>query len=168
VRSAILILAVAALLGTSEVSIPPLTSPIAGAAPAQIRNTFSETHNGHLHEATDIMAAAGTPIHAVADGVIRKLFLSKPGGNTIYEFDEGKPFCYYYAHLQSYAPGLMEGMHVRAGDVIGFVGSTGNAVASAPHLHFAITRIESGQEWWKGTSINPYSALLEAAERASK
>jgi murein DD-endopeptidase MepM/ murein hydrolase activator NlpD len=150
------------LWGASDVSIPPLTSPIAGIGPAQIRDTFSETHNGHMHEATDIMSAAGTPIHAVADGSIRKLFLSKPGGITIYEFDESKPFCYYYAHLQSYAPGLREGMHVRAGEVIGFVGSMGNAVASAPHLHFAITRIESREQWWKGAAVNAYSALLEA------
>jgi murein DD-endopeptidase MepM/ murein hydrolase activator NlpD len=165
VGSAVLILGVAWWLGAPDVSIPPLTSPIAGAGPAQIRDTFSETHNGHIHEATDIMAAAGTPIHAVADGVIRKLFLSKPGGITIYEFDENGTFCYYYAHLQSYAPGLMEGMHVRAGAVIGFVGSTGNAVASAPHLHFAATRIQSREQWWKGTAINAYFALLEAVGR---
>jgi murein DD-endopeptidase MepM/ murein hydrolase activator NlpD len=167
-RTAIITLMLGALSWAADSDLPKLTSPIAGVGPAQIRDTFSETHNGHIHEASDIMSPAGTPIHAAADGMIRKLFLSKPGGITIYEFDEGKPFCYYYAHLQSYAPGLKEGMQVRAGDVIGFVGSTGNAVASAPHLHFAITRIESREEWWKGASINPYFALLEAAKGDSK
>jgi murein DD-endopeptidase MepM/ murein hydrolase activator NlpD len=148
--------------------IPPLSSPIAGMRPADVHDTFSETHNGHIHEATDIMEPAGTPIHAVADGAIRKLFLSKPGGTTIYQFDETNTFCYYYAHLQSYAPGLTEGMHVHAGDVIGFVGSTGNAVATAPHLHFAVTKLDPAREYWKGASLNPYFALLDAARRPAQ
>jgi murein DD-endopeptidase MepM/ murein hydrolase activator NlpD len=131
-----------------------------GLKPQQIRDTFNEIHNGHPHEATDIMAAAGTPVRAVAPGTIRKLFFSKQGGNTIYEFDEAGALCYYYAHLDRYEPGLHEGMHVGAAQEIGFVGSTGNAKASAPHLHFAIMRIQDPAKWWEGAYVNPYSALI--------
>ena len=157
----------AALALCQDSFIPPLSSPIAGMRPADVRDTFTETHNGHMHEAADIMEPAGTPVHAVADGAIRKLFLSKPGGITIYQYDVTGAFCYYYAHLQSYAPGLTEGMHVHAGEVIGFVGSTGNAVATAPHLHFAVTKLDATREYWKGTALNPYSALLDAARRGA-
>jgi murein DD-endopeptidase MepM/ murein hydrolase activator NlpD len=144
-----------------------LVPPIQGLEISQLHDTFSETHNGHAHEAIDIMEPAGTPVYAVTAGSIRKLFLSKEGGNTIYEFDQSGIFCYYYAHLERYAQGLKEGMHVTAGQELGFVGSTGNANPAAPHLHFAITRIESPGEWWKGVYINPYSALVEAVRAAN-
>jgi murein DD-endopeptidase MepM/ murein hydrolase activator NlpD len=152
----------------ADVSIPPILPPIHGLKIPQIRDTFSETHNGHIHEAVDIMEPTGTPVYSVASGVIRKLFLSKQGGNTIYQFDETETLCYYYAHLESYAPGLTEGMHVDAGQQIGFVGSSGNASAAAPHLHFAVTKVQSTREWWKGTYLNPYSALLDAVRRSNR
>ena len=88
-------------------------------------------------------------MHAVVSGTIRKLFLSKPGGNTIYEFDETGVYCYYYAHLDRYVEGLREGVRVERGDVIGFVGSTGNADARTPHLRFAIFELEPQKQWWK-------------------
>jgi murein DD-endopeptidase MepM/ murein hydrolase activator NlpD len=106
------------------------------------------------------MEPRGTPVHAVVDGAIAKLFLSKPGGNTIYLFDEAGDFCYYYAHLDRYAPSLREGMHVSRGQVIAFVGSTGNASPEAPHLHFTIFQLGPEKRWWKGTPINPYPVLL--------
>jgi murein DD-endopeptidase MepM/ murein hydrolase activator NlpD len=108
-------------------SILEMTPPIRGLALTNLRDTFEEVHDGHKHEAIDIMEPRGTPVHAVVSGTIRKLFLSKPGGNTIYQFDEMGVYCYYYAHLDGYAEGLHEGMRVKSGDVIGFVGSTGNA-----------------------------------------
>ena len=148
-----------------EPVIPTLTPPIAGLTPDHIRDTFAETHNGHPHEAIDIMEPAGTPVRAVVPGVIRKLFYSKQGGNTIYEFDESGTLCYYYAHLDHYEPGLHEGMRVAAGEEVAFVGSTGNASPDAPHFHFAVTRIEDPGKWWKGKYLNPYSALLEAMRR---
>jgi murein DD-endopeptidase MepM/ murein hydrolase activator NlpD len=92
---------------------------------------------------------------AVEDGHIAKLFLSKPGGLTVYHFDEASEFAYYYAHLDSYAPGVREGMAVRKGQVIGYVGSTGNAAPEAPHLHFAIFRLGPQRQWWRGTPVNP-------------
>ena len=107
-------------------------------------------------------------MHAVVPGTIQKLFLSKPGGLTIYEFDDQKEHSYYYAHLESYADGLQEGMRVKQGQVIGLVGSSGNANASAPHLHFAIFELGPEKNWWQGKPINPYPALLAALRRANQ
>ena len=142
--------------------------PIQGLKPADLRDTFNEVHNGHAHEAIDMMAPRGTPVHAAVSGTIRKLFFSKAGGNTIYEFDEAGKRSYYYAHLDRYAKGVREGMRVERGDVIAYVGSTGNADARAPHLHFTVFELGPKQEWWKGTPLNPYADLVAAAKKASK
>lgn len=143
-----------------------LTAPLAGLKRSQIIDTFDQARSGgRRHEATDIMADRGTPIHAVQDGTIKKLFLSKAGGITIYEFDIPEIYCLYYAHLDRYAPGLREGMSVKKGDVIGYVGSTGDASPAAPHLHFAIVKLGPDKKWWEGTSINPYPILLQLADR---
>jgi murein DD-endopeptidase MepM/ murein hydrolase activator NlpD len=98
-------------------------------------------------------------VRAVDEGTIEKLFTSKRGGLTIYEFDPTRTFAYYYAHLDRYASGVSEHQAVARGQVIGFVGSTGNASASAPHLHFEITRLGKDTRWWQGDSINPYPLL---------
>ena len=140
--------------------------PIDGLTVANVRDMFDEIHFGHPHEAIDLPSAKGTPVHSVVSGTIRKLFLSKPGGNTIYEFDDVGVYCYYYAHLDRYAERLHEGMRVERGDVIGFVGSTGNADPSSPHLHFAIFELGPEKQWWKGKALNPYPALLAAVKRA--
>jgi murein DD-endopeptidase MepM/ murein hydrolase activator NlpD len=140
--------------------------PIGGLALTDLRDMFAEVHNGHPHEAIDIQEPRGTPVLAVVSGTVRKLFLSKPGGTTIYEFDEMEVYCYYYAHLDRYAEGLREGMPVERGDVIGFVGSTGNADSRTPHLHFAIFELEPEKQWWKGKAIDPYPALVAAVKRA--
>jgi peptidoglycan LD-endopeptidase LytH len=147
-------------------SILEMTPPISGLALANLRDTFEEIHNGHLHEAIDILEPRGTPVHAVVPGTVRKLFFSIRGGITIYQFDEIGMYCYYYAHLDRYVEGLREGMRVERGDVIGFVGSTGNAVASAPHLHFAIFELGPETLWWKGTTVDPYPGLVAAVKRA--
>ena len=160
----VLLLAVLAVGGTS--SILEMTPPISGLTQANLRDSFEETHNGHRHEAMDIMEPRGTPVRAAVRGTIRKLFLSKPGGITIYEFDEKVEYCYYYAHLDRYADGLHEGMSVKPGDVIGFVGSTGNAVENAPHLHFAIFELGPEKQWSKGKAVNPYPGLVEAVKRS--
>jgi peptidoglycan LD-endopeptidase LytH len=125
-----------------------------------LRDNFEEIHNGHRHEAIDIIKPNGTPVRAVVDGTIRKLFVSKAGGNTIYEYDEASNYCYYYAHLDHHADGLYEGMHVSPGTVIGYVGSTGNASPLAPHLHFAIYQLGPDKRWWKGTPVDPYPMLI--------
>jgi murein DD-endopeptidase MepM/ murein hydrolase activator NlpD len=143
-----------------------MTPPIRGLAGADLRDSFDEVHDGQKHEAIDIMEPRGTPVRAVVSGTIRKLFLSKPGGNTIYLFDEMEMYCYYYAHLDGYAAGLREGMRIERGDVIGFVGSSGNAVARSPHLHFAITQLGPEKQWWKGQPIDPYPFLVDAVKWA--
>ncbi len=124
-----------------------------------LRNSFSEKRGEHTHEAVDIMAARGTPVYAVADGKVEKLFFSVAGGNTIYQFDSTGTLAYYYAHLDRYAEGIVEGAQVRCGDVIGYVGSTGNAAPKAPHLHFAIFKLGPERKWWKGEAIDPYPLL---------
>ena len=155
------------LLGVNVTSsILDMALPISGLALADLRDSFEEIHNGHRHEAIDIMEPRGTPVHAVVSGTIRKLFLSIPGGNTIYQFDEAAVYCYYYAHLDGYAKGLREGMRVERGDVIGFVGSTGNADSRTPHLHFAISELGPERLWWKGQAVDPYPFLVTAVKRA--
>jgi len=139
---------------------PQLLVPVAGVTATHLSDTFSDARShGRRHDAIDIMAPVGTPVVAVADGTIVKLFNSKPGGLTIYHFDAAGELGYYYAHLDRYAQGLIEGAVVRRGDVIGFVGFSGNARPDAPHLHFAIFVLGPGKEWWKGTAINPYPML---------
>lgn len=154
------------LVAGAPSSILEMSPPISGLALASLKDTFEETHNGHRHEAIDILEPRGTPVHAVVSGTIRKLFLSKPGGNTIYQFDEVGKYCYYYAHLDGYLKSLREGMRVERGDVIGFVGSTGNADAATPHLHFAIFELSGERLWWKGKAVNPYPGLVAAVNRA--
>jgi murein DD-endopeptidase MepM/ murein hydrolase activator NlpD len=138
-----------------------LTLPILGLGIRDIQDTFGQSRaEGKAHEATDILSPRGTPVLAMDDGVIQKLFLSKPGGLTIYEFDHEESFCFYYAHLDRYAEGLREGMPVHHGDVIGYVGTTGNAPPNTPHLHLAIFRLGPEKRWWQGTAIDPYPVLI--------
>jgi murein DD-endopeptidase MepM/ murein hydrolase activator NlpD len=138
-----------------------LEMPVDGVSRNQLRDSFDERRGGGLrgHEALDIMAPRGTPVRAVEAGRIAKLFQSVPGGLTIYLFDPGEMFSYYFAHLDRYAAGLAEGQQVRRGEVIGYVGSTGNASEDAPHLHFAISQLNDDHKWWQGTPINPYPVL---------
>ena len=136
-----------------------LLIPVLSVEAADLQDTYLQTRGAgaRAHEALDIPAPRGTPVLAVEDGRIAKLFLSKPGGRTVYHFDESGEFVYYYAHLDSYVQGLREGLWVRKGQVIGYVGSTGNAAPESPHLHFAIFRLGPERQWWRGTPINPFS-----------
>lgn len=137
-----------------------LLLPVQGIPAAQLQDTFTDARSeGRVHDAIDILAPAGTPVLAVADGTIEKLFDSDRGGLTVYQFEPGGRYCYYYAHLQRYADGLSEKQQVTRGQVIGYVGSTGNASPEAPHLHFEIHRLNAEKQWWKGESLNPYPVL---------
>ena len=136
-----------------------LAMPVEGVAPELLRNSFSDQRAGHPHEAIDIAATRGTKVYAVDDGKLVKLFSSIPGGLTMYQFDPTTRFAYYYAHLDRYADGLREGMSLRRCDLLGYVGSTGNALEAAPHLHFAVFRLGPEKQWWKGTALDPYPAL---------
>jgi murein DD-endopeptidase MepM/ murein hydrolase activator NlpD len=133
-----------------------------GIPPAQIMDTYGQPRgNERHHEALDIMAPKGTKVVAAADGKIEKLFASKPGGLTIYQFDPTEKYAYYYAHLDRYADGLREGAQVKRGDVLGYVGTSGNADPNAPHLHFAVFELTPERQWWKGTPVNPYPMLQQ-------
>ena len=133
-----------------------LIIPVRGLSGKSILDTFKDSRGGRVHQALDMMAARGTPVLAVDDGRVEKLFTSKQGGITLYQFDPSGEYCYYYAHLDGYAPDVAAGRILRKGDVIGYVGSTGNASPTAPHLHFTIFRLGVGKRWWEGTAINPY------------
>jgi murein DD-endopeptidase MepM/ murein hydrolase activator NlpD len=147
----------------AQLRLRALMLPVQGLAVAQLTDTYTQARAaGAPHEALDIMAARGTPVMAVEDGKVAKLFLSKPGGITIYQFDPGSSYAYYYAHLDRYADGLAEGASLRKGEVIGYVGSTGNASPDAPHLHFAIFKLGPERQWWRGTPLNPYLVWRDA------
>lgn len=133
--------------------------PVLGVTRDQLRDHFNDPRGGRPHRAIDIAAPRGTPVIAAIDGTVLKLFLSRAGGITIYELDPEQKLVYYYAHLDSYAPAIAEGRQLKRGEVIGFVGTTGNAPPNAPHLHFAIEKLPSPKEWWKGEPINPYPIL---------
>lgn len=141
-----------------------LLIPVAGVKPEQLHDTFQDARGqGRIHDAIDIMAPTGTPVHAVADGRIVKLFESERGGLTLYQFDTSERWNYYYAHLDSYAEGIEEGMQVRRGKLLGYVGYSGNASPEAPHLHFAVHRLGPERNWWQGEAVNPYPLLTGRA-----
>jgi murein DD-endopeptidase MepM/ murein hydrolase activator NlpD len=133
-----------------------------------LNDTFSDNRDGHAHEALDIMARRGTPVVAAAEGNVVKLFNSKQGGLTVYQFDDSQTYCYYYAHLDRYAQGLREGVLLRPGDVLGYVGSSGNASPGAPHLHFAVFRLGPEKEWWVGTAIDPLPLIRNTEGKGPK
>ena len=138
-----------------------LSMPIASATAETLEDTFTRPRPGRkMHEAIDIPAPRGTPIHALGDGVIEKLTASARGGITIYQFDTEGIYCYSYAHLDRYANHLREGVSVKHGDVIGYVGTTGDAPADGPHLHLAIMRLRDDQHYWEGAPVNPYPLLV--------
>ena len=137
-----------------------LLIPVAGIHASALKDTFNDARGSERrHEAIDIAAPKGTQVLAVADGKLVKLFNSKPGGLTIYQFDTSERFAYYYAHLDRYAADLKEGMPLKRGDLLGYVGASGNADPKTPHLHFATFELEPQKQWWKGSPINPYPLL---------
>lgn len=140
-----------------------LLVPVAGIAPDRLVDTYDQGRGQRPHEAIDILAPRGTAVVAVDNGRIAKLFTSKPGGLTVYHFDEAGKLAYYYAHLDRYADGLREGMDVKRGDLIGYVGTSGNADPGTPHLHFAVFKLGPDKKWWQGDPVNPYPALRRAA-----
>jgi peptidoglycan LD-endopeptidase LytH len=155
----------------AEISPPPtpqsgfvgtlhLIIPVAGVTKDQLIDTFTDARSeGRVHDAIDIPAAQGTSVLAVADGQIIKLFQSEKGGTTIYQLSSDRKLIFYYAHLQGYRDGLSEGQFVRQGNVIGFVGDTGNAGPGNYHLHFSIAIANDPKRYWEGTNINPYPLL---------
>jgi murein DD-endopeptidase MepM/ murein hydrolase activator NlpD len=153
---------------TNTQMLPPAASsstatllvPVAGVRPEQLRDTFQEARSeGRVHDAIDIPAARGTPVLAAADGRIIKFFNSEKGGITIYQLSADERLVYYYAHLERYADGLTEGHYARRGEVIAYVGDTGNAGPGNYHLHFSVATITDPKRYWTGININPYPML---------
>lgn len=137
-----------------------LLIPVAGIRAGELNDTYNQARGTERHhEALDIVAPKGTQVLAVADGKVAKLFDSKPGGLTVYQFDTSEKRAYYYAHLDRYAADVKEGNVLKRGDLVGYVGSTGNADPATPHLHFAIFELGPEKQWWKGSPINPYPLL---------
>ena len=146
-------------VGTADLIIP-----VAGVRPEQLIDTFDAARSeGRVHDAIDIPAAAETPVLAAADGKIQKLFQSERGGTTIYQLSADQKMIFYYAHLSHYADGLAEGNVVKQGQVIAYVGDTGNAGAGNYHLHFSIATVTDPKRYWEGTNINPYPLLHNRA-----
>jgi peptidoglycan LD-endopeptidase LytH len=148
----------------AELEIAPsgLAIPVAGIKPEALADTYTQSRAGgaRVHNAIDIMAPHGTPVVATAPGVVEKLYFSQGGGGiSVYVRSPDKQWTFYYAHLEAYAPGLKEGQPVKQGDLLGTVGSTGNANPSGPHLHFAVNKMAPGDDWHDGQPINPYPLL---------
>lgn len=145
----------------NDVRSRDLLIPVDGIPASALVSSFQDARSGHTHEAIDILAPRGTPALAVEDGKVAKLFTSDAGGLTVYQFDPSERYVYYYAHLDGYAPGLTEGAPLKRGDVIGYVGTTGNAPKNTPHLHFAISKLDADHRWWGGTALDPYLVWRE-------
>jgi murein DD-endopeptidase MepM/ murein hydrolase activator NlpD len=143
-----------AVLGAS------MTVPVQGVARAQLRDTYTEKRGTRVHEAIDILAARGTPVLSATDGRLLKLFNSKAGGLMVYAADKTGHFILLYGHLDRYAEGMTNGMPLKRGQVIGYVGTSGNAPPGTPHLHFGVLRGQPAVSWSKGDPVNPYLLLV--------
>lgn len=147
--------------------LPDMAPPLENLGLHELGDSFAAMRMGRLrHNAIDIMRPLGDPLLAVVDGVVEKLHNSRLGGITLYLVDKEKRFRFYYAHLERYADGIEEGLEVRMGDVLGFVGKTGNAKYTDPHLHFQVMTTEATGSWWKASEVlNPYPILRDLVKR---
>ena len=150
-----------------EIGPRGMAVPVAGITPQALVDTFTQARAGgaRRHDAIDIMAPTGTPVVAAAPGIVEKIYFSEGGGGkTVYVRSADKRWIYYYAHLDNYASNLKEGDRMALGQQLGTVGVTGNAAPDAPHLHFAIHRMEPEEGWWEGRPVNPYPLLAGQEE----
>ncbi len=144
-----------------------LLIPVRGMSLAKIDDSFDAARdNGRRHDAVDILSARGTPVIAAVDGVILRIGTNALGGNVVWTADTEMRFVHYYAHLDRYARGLKTGAKIERGAVLGYVGTTGNAPADVPHLHFQVLRVTDAKRWWDGTPVNPYPFLYESGAAA--
>jgi|GEM_PF-1731922 len=134
--------------------------PVQGVVRSDLRDSYTESRGDRSHEAIDILVARGTPVLSAADGRVLRLFDSKPGGLMVYATDASERFILLYGHLDGYAPGIIDGMTIRRGQVIGYVGTTGNAPKDTPHLHFGILRGRPDVSWSQGVAVNPFPLLV--------
>jgi peptidoglycan LD-endopeptidase LytH len=143
-----------------------LMVPVVGVRARDVPDTYQARRGAtRQHNATDIMAPRGTPVVAADDGRVIKLARNAAGGTTIYATDPHERFIYYYAHLDRYQDGVVEGMKLEKGQVIGYVGTTGNAPATVPHLHFQAMRARDVRRWWEGEPLDIRPYLVEDGQR---
>lgn len=147
--------------GEPEADAGALTVPVAGVASAALRDSWGDARGGGTrgHHGTDIIAPAGAQVVAAGPGTVEKVFESRLGGNTLYVRSADGRWIHYYAHLSGYAPGVRAGLRVRAGQLLGFVGDTGDAGPGNYHLHFGLQRMRAGERWWQGEDVDPYPLL---------
>jgi murein DD-endopeptidase MepM/ murein hydrolase activator NlpD len=140
-----------------EFAGPRLQFPVPKVSAGAMANSFEDRRGKRAHHAVDIFAPRHSPVVAVDDGMVARLLRSSAGGISVYQFDSSERYCYFYAHLEAYAGGLTEGQEVKRGQVLGYVGTTGNVSrGSSPHLHFAISLVAVPRQWWGGSPIDPY------------
>lgn len=181
---ALVLLGVVLTLGTACFSGPPASEvprpmtereylrsrkmmvPVHGVRPSQLQDTYNARRSGNrTHNALDVMVRRGTPVVSADDGIVRRISTNPLGGRTVYVVDHAQRFVHYYAHLDSYARGLREGQRIRKGDLIGTVGTTGNAPRNAPHLHYQLLRYADARTWWAGDPVNPLPYLKKRGKR---
>jgi murein DD-endopeptidase MepM/ murein hydrolase activator NlpD len=150
---------------TEALAARGLIIPVDGVDPSRIRDSYTAARGGRTHDAVDIMASRGTRVLAADAGTILKLRQNEAGGITIYQLDPTEQFVYYYAHLDRYQDGLKEGRKVKQGDVVGFVGTTGNAPKDLPHLHFQVMLYRGRGQYWGGEPINPHPYFVRSDRR---
>jgi len=149
--------------GRFEIAIrvePMLAFPVDGRGNAAIQSLFGVDRDGgrRAHHGIDIFAPRGTPVLAATDGVVRSTSPNTLGGNVVWLADARRPQSLYYAHLDRHV--VSEGQQVRTGDTLGFVGNTGNARTTAPHLHFGI--------YTRGGPIDPLRYVRQVTAEAPR
>lgn len=144
----------------AELRKKKLLLPIEGVDPEKLRGSFYEGRSTGRHHAVDIFAPRNTPVHACDNGKVLRLFHSQYGGTTVYQSDPSGQFIYYYAHLEKYAAGLREEDNIKKGQVIGYVGTSGNAPPNTPHLHFSISKPIKAFGWYPSAPIDPYEVFV--------
>ena len=151
--------------GAEHLRTRDLMVPVEGVSPDQVPNNFAAPRGSRRHNAIDIMAPRGTPVLAADDGRILSLRNNTLGGKILYVVDAEERLIYYYAHLDGYRRGLREGDRVRKGEVLGYVGTTGNAPENVPHLHFQVMRYDDPSRYWEGRPVNPYGFFVERGRK---
>jgi murein DD-endopeptidase MepM/ murein hydrolase activator NlpD len=149
----------------AALSAKRLMVPVDGVGPGRIPDWFNAPRGERTHGALDILAPRGTPVLSADAGRVLKLRTNPLGGLTIYALDREERFVYYYAHLDRYRDGLREGATLEQGDVLGYVGTTGNAPDNTPHLHFQLMRYRGSGRWWGGVPVNPLPYLVRQGKK---
>ena len=148
----------------ADAAPPALMVPVDGVSPRRVPDTFNAVRGGRTHRAIDITAPRGTAVLAVASGQVYRIRHTGPGGLAVYATDSTRRWMFYYAHLDSFREGLVEGMKLAQGDLIGFVGTTGNAPPNTPHLHFQLMHARFDTRWWDGEALDPRAYFVKTGE----